>query len=135
MTMIIRFQLGNLCMRNKGTFFGTQIIPTYHQTPIMFYRKPLSLRHSTHTFVSIVWNKPGSDRSIMCYRNEFSLGHSSNTNYLFACIVWGETLVRPSIKLSCQSYVIGTVSLCTPYVWESPWFCMFLCVLSQRTFV
>ena len=44
----------------------------------------------THTFVSIIWDKPGSDRSIMCYRNEFSLGHFSNTNYLFACIVWGK---------------------------------------------
>ena len=84
----------------------------------------------TRTFVSIVWNKPGSDRSIMCYRNEFSLGHSSNTNYLFACIAWGETWFRPSIKLSCQSYVIGTLSLCTPYVWENTWFCLFLCVLS-----
>ena len=75
----------------------------------------------------------GSDRAIMCYRNEFSLGHSSNTNYLFACIVCGETWYRPSIKLSCQSYVIETLSLGTPYVWESTWFCLFLCVLSQRT--
>ncbi len=89
----------------------------------------------THTFVSTVWDKPGSGRSIMCYRNEFSLGHSSNTNYLFACIVCGETWFRPSIKLSCQSYVIDTLSLCTPYDWESTWFCLFLCVLSQRTVV
>ena len=89
----------------------------------------------THTFVSIVWDTPGSDRSIMCYRNEFSLGHSSNTNYLFACIVCGETWYRPSIKLSCQSYVIDTLSLCIPYVWESTWFCLFLCVLLQRTVV
>ncbi len=89
----------------------------------------------THTFVSIVGDKSGSHRSIMCYRNEISLGHSSNTNYLFACIVCGETWFRPSIKLSCQSYVIDTLSLCTPYVWESTWFCLFLCVLSQRTVV
>ena len=135
--MIKRFQLGNPCKRNKGTLFSAQIFPTYHQTPIMCYRKPLSLRHSphTHTFVSIVWDTPGSDRSIMCYRNEFSLGHSSNTNYLFACIVCDETWHRPSIKLSCQSYVIDTLSLNTPYVWESTWFCVFLCVLSQRTVV
>ncbi len=44
----------------------------------------------TQNFVSIVWNKHGSDRSIMCYRNEFSVGHSTNTNYLIACIVWGK---------------------------------------------
>ena len=48
----------------------------------------------TRTFISIVWDNPGSDRSIMCYHNKFSLGHSSNTNYLFACIVWGENLVQ-----------------------------------------
>ena len=53
MTMIIIFQLGNLGMRNKGTFFGAQTIPTYHQTPIMFYRKPLSLRHSPHTLSTL----------------------------------------------------------------------------------
>ncbi len=51
----------------------------------------LTIFAHTHTFVSIVWDKPGSDRSIACYRNEFPLGHSSNTNYLFACIVCGET--------------------------------------------
>ena len=45
----------------------------------------------------------------------------------------GETWFRPSIKLSCQSYVIGTLSLCTPYVWENTWFCLFLSVLSPRT--
>ena len=43
LAMIIRFQLGNLCMRNKGTLFRAQIIPTYHQTPIMCYQKPLLL--------------------------------------------------------------------------------------------
>ena len=37
MAMIIRFQLGNLCMRNKGTLFSAHIFPTYHQTPIMCY--------------------------------------------------------------------------------------------------
>ena len=84
----------------------------------------------THTLSFL---SSGSDRSIMCYRYEFSLGHSSNTNCLFDCIVCGETWYRPSIKLSCQSYVIDTLSLCTPYVWESTWFCLFLCVLSQRT--
>ena len=57
----------------------------------------------THTLSSL---SSGSDSSIMCYRNELSLGHSSNTNNCFACIVCGKTWYRPSIKLSCQSYVI-----------------------------
>ena len=35
--MIIRFQLGNLCMRKKGTLFSAHKFPTYHQTPIMCY--------------------------------------------------------------------------------------------------
>ena len=87
--MIIRFQLGNLCMRNKGTLFSAHKFHTYHQTPIM------------------------------CYR--------------FAFIVCGGTWYRPSIKLSYQSYVIDTLSLCTPYVWESPGFCLFICVLSVQT--
>ena len=29
MTMIIRFQLGNICMRNKGTLFSDHIFPTH----------------------------------------------------------------------------------------------------------
>ena len=52
LAMIIRFQLGNLCMRNKGTLFRAQIIPTYHQTPIMCYQKPLLLWHCPHTLSS-----------------------------------------------------------------------------------
>ena len=65
----------------------------------------LVMTFPTCTFLSIVWDNPGSDRSIMCYHNKFSLGHSSNTN-LFACIVRGETWFRPSTKLRCQYYVI-----------------------------
>ena len=29
MAMIIRFQLANICMRNKGTLFSAHIIPTH----------------------------------------------------------------------------------------------------------
>ena len=87
--MIIRFQLGNLCMRNKGTLFSAHKFPTYHQTPIM------------------------------CY--------------LFAFIVCGGTWYRPSIKLRYQSYVIDTLSLCTPYVLGKPWFLpVHLCLIASN---
>ncbi len=33
----------------QRTLFSAHIFPTYHQTPFMCYRKPLSSRHSPHT--------------------------------------------------------------------------------------
>ena len=53
--MIIIFQLGNLCMRNKGTLFSAHIFPTYHQTQLCVIgnHSRYDIPH-THTFVSIV---------------------------------------------------------------------------------
>ena len=51
MAMIIIFQLGNLCMRNKGTLLSAHKFPTHHQTPIMCYLLPV---------LSV--GEPGTDR-------------------------------------------------------------------------
>ena len=51
MAMIIIFQLGNLCMRNKGTLFSAHIFPTYHQTVLS--ETTLVTTFSTHTLSSL----------------------------------------------------------------------------------
>ncbi len=85
----------------------------------------------THTFVSIAWF--WSLNYVLSQRILVRTFLQQQLSFRLYCL--GETWFRPSIKLSCQSYVIDTLSLCTPYVWENTRFCLFLCVLSPRTVV
>ena len=130
MAMIIRFQLGNPCIRNKGTLFSAQIFPTYHQTPIMCYRKPLSLRHSPHTHFRLYrlgYTWFWSFNYVLSQRILVRTFLQHQLSFRLYCLWWNlvQTVHQTKLSVLRNWHFIAMHSICM----GKPWFCLFLCVL------